>query len=78
MSFSDQTLSVVHHRCGCCHGRRHCRKLFTFSSSSPEPPDLFQPNLALFGKGIQIYSNKASAIFQGEIIMKWGKKIDKI
>ena len=34
--FSDQNLSVVH----------HCRKLFTFSSSSPEPLNQFQPNLA--------------------------------
>ena len=36
VSFSDQNLSVVH----CC-----CRKLFTFSSSSPEPPGQFQPDL---------------------------------
>ena len=35
VSFSDQNLSVV---------RR--RKLFTFSSSSPEPLAQFQPNLA--------------------------------
>ena len=38
MSFSDQNLSVVR-RC-------RCRKLFTFSSSSPEPLGQFQPNLA--------------------------------
>ena len=40
VSFSDQNLSVVR-RC-----RRCRRKLFTFSSSSPEPLDQFQPNLA--------------------------------
>ena len=39
MSFSDQNLSVVR------RGRR-CRKLFTFSSSSPEPVGQFQSNLA--------------------------------
>ena len=37
VSLSDQNLSVV---------RRRCRKLFTFSSSSPEPLGQFQPNLA--------------------------------
>ena len=50
MSFSDQNLSVVR-RCRC---RR--RKLFTFSSSSPEPFGQFQPNLAQ--RGIQVFSNK--------------------
>ena len=44
VSFSDQNLSTVRHRC-CCHCRRCC-KLFTFSSSSPEPLGQFQPNLA--------------------------------
>ena len=34
VSFSYQNLSFV--RCGPCHRLRHCRKLFTFSSSSPE------------------------------------------
>ena len=42
VSFSDQNLSVVRRRC-CCW---RCRKLFTFSSSSPEILGLFQPNLA--------------------------------
>ena len=42
VSFSDQNLSVVRRRCRCCR----CRKLFTFSSSSPEPLGQFQPNLA--------------------------------
>ena len=47
MSFSDQNLSGVRrrHRCRRCRFRR-CRKLFTFSSSSPEPLGQFQPNLA--------------------------------
>ena len=39
VSFSDQILSVVRRR-------RCCRKLFTFSFSSPEPRGHFQPNLA--------------------------------
>ena len=45
VSFSDHNLSVVRRR---CPRRRwcRCRKLFTFSSSSPEPLDQFQPNLA--------------------------------
>ena len=43
VSFSDQNLSVVRRR-RCC---RHCRrKIFTFSSFSPEPLGQFQPNLA--------------------------------
>ena len=48
-SFSDQNLFVVRRcrRCLCC--RQRCRlryrKLFTFSSSSPEPLGHFQPNL---------------------------------
>ena len=41
VSFSDQNLSIVR-RCR----RRCCRCRFTFSSSSPEPLDQFQPNLA--------------------------------
>ena len=43
VSFSDQNLSVVR-RCSSCSW--HCRKLFTFSSSSPEALGQFQPNLA--------------------------------
>ena len=48
VSFSDQNLSVVR-RCRRCRRRRcrRCRrKLFTFSSSSPEPLGQFQSNLA--------------------------------
>ena len=44
VSFSDQNLSAVRRRCRRC--RRRCRKLFTFSSSSPEQLGQFQPNLA--------------------------------
>ena len=43
VNISDQDLSVVRRR-HCW--RRCCRKLFTFSSSSPEPLGQFQPNLA--------------------------------
>ena len=53
VSFSDQNLSVVRRRCRrwrrcrpCRRCRRCCRKLFTFSSSSPEPLGQFQSNLA--------------------------------
>ena len=42
VSFSYQNLSVVR-RCRRCRCRR---KLITFSSSSPEPFNQFQPNLA--------------------------------
>ena len=49
VSFFDKYLSVVRRcrrrRCRRC--RCHCRrKLFTFSSSSPEPLGQFQTNLA--------------------------------
>ena len=40
VSFSDQNVSIVRHHCCCCH-----RKLLTFSSS-PEPLNQFQPNIA--------------------------------
>ena len=43
VSFSDQNLSVVRHRCRC--RRCRCRKLFTVSSSSSEPLGQFLPNL---------------------------------
>ena len=53
VSFSDQNLSVIRRcrrRCRRCRRRcRRCRcrrKLFTFSSSSPEALGQFQPNLA--------------------------------
>ena len=38
VNFSDPNLSVV--------SRRRCRKLFTSTSSPPEPLGQFQPNLA--------------------------------
>ena len=66
VSFSDQNLSVVRRRCSHCRCRRRCCKLFTFSSSSPEPLGLFQPNLA------------QSILVQGEIITKLEKYIDEI
>ena len=75
VSFSDQNLSVVRRRCRCrrcrrCR-RRRCRKLFTFSSSSPEPLSQFQPNLAqsiLGWRGFKFVQMKGPALFQGEII----------
>ena len=49
VSFSDHNLSVVRRHCR-RRRRRRCRrrlcKLFTLSSSSPEPLGQFQPNLA--------------------------------
>ena len=69
VSFSDHNLSVVRRCCRCC--RR--RKLFTFSSSSPEPLGQFQPNLAqniLGWRGFKFVQMKGHAIFQGEIITK--------
>ena len=70
VSFSHQNLYIV---------RRHCCKLFTFSSS-PEPLCQFQPNLAqriLGCRGFKFVQMKGSAFFQGEIIMKLWKYIDK-
>ena len=49
-------------------------KLFTFSSSSPEPQGLFQPNLAqsiLGWRGFKFVQIKGPTLFQGEIITKW-------
>ena len=52
VSFSDQNLSVVSHRCRRCYRRRRrCRKLFTFSSYPPEP-------LSKASLGIQVCSNE--------------------
>ena len=45
VSFSDHILSAVNRR-HCRRRRWRCRKLYTFSSSSPEPLGHFQPNLA--------------------------------
>ena len=69
VSSSDQNLSVVRRRCRRCR----CRKLFIFSSSSPEPLGQFQPNLAqsvLGLRGFKFVQMKSPALFQGEIIMK--------
>mgnify|MGYP003688910747 CR=1 FL=1 len=46
VSFSYQNLSVVRYRFRRRCRRCCCRKLFTFSSFSPEPLGQFQPNLA--------------------------------
>ena len=75
VSFSDQNLSVVRRRCRRrrCRHRCHCHKLFTFSSSSPEPLGQFQPNLAqsiLGWKGFKFVQMKGPALFPGEIITK--------
>ena len=56
-------------------------KLFTFSSSSPEPLGQFQPNLAqsiLGWRGFKFVQMKGRALFQGEIITKQWKYIDEI
>ena len=64
VSFSDQNLSVVRRCSSCCW---HCRKLFTFSSSSPEALGQFQPNLAQSILGWRLdYSN------EGPFIFPWG------
>ena len=49
---------------------RGCRKLFTFSSSSPE--------LLLWWRGINFVQMKGHALFQEEIITKKWKYINKI
>ena len=70
LSFSDQNLSIV---CRCRCFRCPCCKLFTFSSSSPEPLSQFQPNLAqsiLGWRGFKLVQMKGPALFQGEIITK--------
>ena len=70
VSYSEQNLYVVRRRCRRC---RRCHKLFTFSSSSPEPLGQFQPNLAqsiLVWRGFKFVQTKCSALFQGEIITK--------
>ena len=72
VSFSDQNLSVVCRLC-CCRCRR---KLFTFSSSSPEPLGQFQPNLAqsiLGWRGFKFVQIKGPSLFQGEIITQIAK-----
>ena len=74
VSFSDQNLSIVRHRRCCC--RHCCRKLWTFSSSSPEPLGQFQLNLAQSILGWRVFKfvqMKGPVFFQGEIIMKLQK-----
>ena len=71
VSFSDHLSSVFY--LSVC-------KLFTFSSSSPEPLGQFQPNLAqgiLEWRGFKFDQMKGPALFQGKIIMKWWKYIDE-
>ena len=73
MCFSDQHLSVVR-RC-------QCHKLFTFSSSSLEPLDQFQPNLAqsiLGWRELKFVQMKSPDLLQGEVITIYWKYIDKI
>ena len=55
VSFIGQNVSLVRRRRRRCLWR--CRKLFTFSSSSPEPLCQFQPtwHKASFGEGIQVF-----------------------
>ena len=56
-------------------------KLFTFSSSFPEPLSQFQPNLAesiLGSRGFKFVQMKGPALFQGEIVMKKRKYNDEI
>ena len=70
VSFSDHLSSVCPSVCpSVC-------KLFTFSSSSPEPLGQFQPNLAqsiLGWRGFKFVQMKGPALFQGEIITQMGK-----
>ena len=82
VSFSDQNLFVVRRRY--CH--RHwcpsccCRKLFIISSSSPEPPGQYQPNMAqsiLGWGGLKFVQMKGPALFQRDIITNLHKCIDK-
>ena len=72
VSFSDHLSSGV-----CPSVRPSVRlsvcKLFTFSSSSPEPLGQFQPNLAqniLGWREFKFVQMKGPALFQGEIITK--------
>ena len=60
--------------------RRCCRTFLTFSSS-PEPLDQFQPNLAqsiLWWRGFNFVQMKDPALFQREITTKKLKTIDEI
>ena len=56
-------------------------KLFTFSSSSPEPLGQFQPNLAqsiLGWRGFKFVKMKGPVLFKGEIFREKRKYIDEI
>ena len=77
VSFSDQNLSSVRRR-------RCCRKRFTFSSnysSSQEPGGNFNQtwHKAFLGEGnSSLFKWKGPTFFQGEIITKLQKYIDKL
>ena len=79
MSFSDHLSSVVCLSvCLSVHPsvRPSVCKLFTFSSSSPEPLGQFQPNLAqniLGWRGFKYVQVKGPSLFQGEIITQIAK-----
>ena len=62
VSFIGQNVSVVRRRRHCL---LRCRKLFTFSSSSPEPLCQFLPtwHKASFGEGIQFFLNEGPRPF---------------
>ena len=65
--FSNHLSVVRRRRCRCW------RKLFTYSSSSPEPLVQFQPNMAqgILGlRGFKFVQMKEPALSQGEIITK--------
>ena len=71
VSFSDHLSSVCPFVC----------KLFTFSSSSPEPLGQFQPNLAqsiLGWRGFKFIQMKGPALFQVEIITKKWKYVEEL
>ena len=68
VSFSDRLSSVV-----CLSVRPSVCKLFTFSSSSPEPLGQFQPNLAQSipgWRGFKFVKMKGHTLSKGEIIWK--------
>ena len=68
VSLSRRNLCVVYRRCWNCCCRLCCRKLFTFSFSSPEPLGQSQPNLAqniLGWRGFQYVQMKGHILFQG-------------
>ena len=68
-----QLLAHLSHRLKWAFLIKICHKLFTFSSSSPEPLGQFQPKLAqsiLGWRGFKFVQMKDPALFQGEIIVK--------